>query len=220
MKLTPEQVGALWVAQGGPADEQTVAEAIAVSWVESRHETTARSRVDALGLFQLHPPDQSNLDPTTNVRNAIGKYEGGTVGWQEDWFNWWEGDAMARYHAYMPRAHIAARRVLASAGGRLDGNRRNVLNLNPLDQPYWGPTPNPFYHAQPGGPDIPDFANPLDPLAGIEGVGDAIRAVGQALRDALDWITSSETWLTVGKILAGAILTVLGLRVLYMQALK
>lgn len=222
MKLTPEQVGALWVSQGGPADEETLAEAIAVSWVESRHETTARSRVGALGLFQLHPEDQANLDPATNVHNAIGKYQGGEVGWNEDWFRWWEGDAMARYHAYLPRAHLAAKRVLSSVGGRLDGNRRNVLDLWPFGNPFTTPPSGGL--TAPGMPFGPGGAGPDLSPPGIGGavgdVGGAIKDVAAAVRDAVDWLTSSETWLTIGKIIAGAVLTAMGLRVLYMQAVK
>jgi hypothetical protein len=74
-QLTPAQVGALWVADGGSPGAESVAECIA--WHESGDRTNAVSPTGDYGLYQIHG-NPAALNPDVSTRIAISMSANGT----------------------------------------------------------------------------------------------------------------------------------------------
>jgi hypothetical protein len=93
-ELTPAQVGALWVAEGGPGWAEPEAECIA--YHESGDVPTANNYDDnggtqtSFGLFQIsngtHEEPVPNIDnPIVNTRQAVLKFEASGATFSVDW---------------------------------------------------------------------------------------------------------------------------------------
>lgn len=84
--LTEAQVGALWLEEGGPADEEMAAECI--SHYESGGNPDADNGAGDIGLFQVSvswAPYDDLLNPAFNTREAISILEGADYVWSTDW---------------------------------------------------------------------------------------------------------------------------------------
>jgi LysM domain len=81
--LSPAQVGALWLAAGGPGWAETAAEAVA--YCESGDSTTAQNGSGATGLWQiLGQVVPGNLfDGLVNAENAVAKFKASGDTWSQ-----------------------------------------------------------------------------------------------------------------------------------------
>lgn len=80
-QFTYAQLEQLWINAGGPRSRAALMAAIAMA--ESHGCSTALNSIGACGLWQIHPRQPGCLDPATNARQAVAKYEGQGLGaWQ------------------------------------------------------------------------------------------------------------------------------------------
>lgn len=73
-RFTYAQLEGLWIKAGGPRDKAPIMAAIAMA--ESGGCSAALNSLGACGLWQIHPRQAGCLDPATNARQAVAKYQG------------------------------------------------------------------------------------------------------------------------------------------------
>lgn len=79
-RFTYAQLEGLWIKAGGPRDKAPIMAAIAMA--ESGGCSAALNSAGACGLWQIHPRQAGCLDPATNARQAVAKYQGqGLTAW-------------------------------------------------------------------------------------------------------------------------------------------
>lgn len=196
-RYTKRQAAIEWVQEGGPANAAGLMAEIA--WSESGGNDLAVSSTGCVGRYQLCPPPPDARDGRANTRHAIQK--------------WANGQGHGHWTKFNRRAKVLHDEWVRSPR-RFDRHTRGTTPVGLLDS-----LPNPLdpFGLLPGAPNpgAPGIPNPLDipnPLEGIDAIADAIRGVANAIKDAFDWLTSSETWLSVGKIIVGIMLAGIGLR--------
>lgn len=191
----------LWIAAGGPP---VLAEIMAeIGWTESSGDPNARSSVGALGLWQNHPPQGDETNPTIAARRAVDK---------------WRTQGLAAWTNFNPKAATLVRRAKFPTGpGQLPSGARSARVSVGLSDPFRDPRGFlddilPFGDG--GG--LPSIPNPLE---GIEAVADAIRqatktlvAFVQTWLELMRKVLSPQAWMDVGKIILGAWLIFIGLR--------
>lgn len=80
-QFTYAQLEQLWINAGGPRSRAPLMAAIAEA--ESHGCSSALNSIGACGLWQIHPRQPGCLDPATNARQAVAKYQGQGLGaWQ------------------------------------------------------------------------------------------------------------------------------------------
>jgi hypothetical protein len=210
-RLTPEQVGAIWILSGGPRD--ATADAISYAYVESGFETDAVSDAGAVGLWQGHPGREEYKNPFVVGRMAVAKYRDGGNSFVKHWDRWQAGGTSAKRLAYLPRAKLAAARVV----------RMNDTQLKRVVQAGIGPVPippiNPLDLLPDNGPDLPDIPNPLEGLgevaSALGNVAELFRGFFEIWIDILRKIMDPDTWKDAGKVLLGFILLTIAVRRLF-----
>jgi transglycosylase-like protein with SLT domain len=228
--LTAQQVGAYWILAGGPRDQ--TAEAISQAYVESGFKTDAVSSVGARGLWQIYPG--GSFDPLQNARQAVAKWRSGGNTFVTAWTNFQGPGTEAKRLAYLPRAKVAANRIVRMNSGQLQslagGSTVNAM-FNPLDI-----LPNPTNPLGPldellGVPGSPwdllglgDSATPNLREDGIPNPLDALKEISNTFINIanllkgfigflLEWgqkLTEIDTWKDMGKILIGFMLLWIG----------
>ena len=124
-KYTYAQLEGLWIAAGGAkALAPTMA---AIAEAESGGCSSALNSIQACGLWQIHPYQAGCLDPATNAKMAVGKY-------QTQGLTAWTTYTSGAYKAYLNGSTTPDTNVPGSSGATLTS-----ANVNP--QCLWGFTP-------------------------------------------------------------------------------
>lgn len=183
MILSKAQVGALWIAEGGPSDE--AGRAAEVSTRESGRNTRVVNKIGAVGLMQIydgHYPSPARIrelqDPRQNMREAVGKFKA-AGGWSP-----WVVCGSQNSCPTIPKT--------VNAG----------LHFPNLHLPF---TPNL--------PDItPSIPNPLAQAEALGNVAEVLKGFLATWLELLKKIMDPNTWKDIGKIWLGIILLTIGLR--------
>jgi hypothetical protein len=153
-KLSPEQVAAVMVAAGFPAEESVLVEGVATAYAESTWtvdatNTNTNGSIDR-GLFQINSIhagyDANKLlsDPVYNAQAALAIWHGSGQVWGNSngtgapWF----GHGSAAYYAIQDQVKAAVKRYIANPG-QYDGGQTSVVTPNSVrqaivDNAMWG----------------------------------------------------------------------------------
>jgi hypothetical protein len=199
-RLSPAQIGRLWIQQGGRKDK--VAEAVAVAMCESvGGDTKAKSSVGARGLWQFMPEtlpsDKCAYDPVCSTREAVKLSNRG------DDFSAWDC-----------HPDSISRSGYSTGDETYEQYQKKFVDLKlPIgpDVPFPGPDIHlggPAGNAHEIGKDLLGVENPLDTL----------KAVGAFFQVLGELTLTQEGWLRTGKMVGGSILVFWGLRILVRES--
>lgn len=104
------EMAQLWIAAGGPASQAQIAGAVGMA--ESRGDSQIVNSIGATGLMQIHPAEPGSLDPLTNMRQAVRK-------WNERGWLPWEAYTNGNYKQFLGGKGGGG--IIGAIGGLLGG---------------------------------------------------------------------------------------------------